>query len=295
MRKLRCRRLYACGRSHSGGGAGTLVCRRLAVLRGAHLHCPTKPAVGRRPAAVVPVPEEESAELSHTQRRSRLPVVLHRPSHECLQRPQKLCLVRSAPQGPTCAQLRSQRCLSRAARAQPSLHLRKGCGRSSPALLGARGSVGENSDPGLGLSLSMTCILPGLPHFPGARFIPGAVERHSDPRPRPLPAPPPGRPPGPAPQWNSLLIGCSVPRPRLRISPAPVGSPPFLVPGPIFSSRLLPKSTHLSGIPSPSDPDTLQASTFSFGPHPQGLFSLPIPLGLGPTSYLRGSANRSVH
>lgn len=40
---------------------------------------------------------------------------------------------------------------------------------------------------------------PWAPHFPGARFIPGSVERHSDSKPRPLPAPPPGRPPRPRP------------------------------------------------------------------------------------------------
>lgn len=95
-----------------------------------------------------------------------MPIVLHRTSHECLQRPQKLGLVLSALQRPARSQLHAQRCPSPSARAQPPLHLRKGCGRRRPALRRAKGSVGEDLGPGFGLSLSVTLILPGLPTFP---------------------------------------------------------------------------------------------------------------------------------
>lgn len=176
MRKLRCRRVYACPSSHSVGGTEILALLTLGGARGSHPHCSTKPSVGCRDAAVAPIPEEESAEMSHTQRRSSLPIVLHRTSHECLQRPQKLCLVLSALQGPARSQVRAQRCPSRPARAQPPLHLRKGCGRRRPALRRARGSVGEDLGPGFGLSLSVTLILRGLPTFPHSNSSRGQLK-----------------------------------------------------------------------------------------------------------------------
>ena len=203
MRKLRCRRVYACPSSHRGGEAGILALLTLGGARGSHLHCPTKPAVGCRAAAVAPavapIPEEESAELSHTQRRSSLPIVLHRTSHECLQRPQKLCLVLSALQGPARSKLHAQRCPSPTARAQPPLHLRKGCGRRRPALRRARGGVGEDLGQGFRLSLSVTLILPGLPTLPHSDSYRGQLKVAFARGPALFPAPPPGRPtPGPA-------------------------------------------------------------------------------------------------
>ena len=206
-----------------------------------------------------------------------MPIGLHRTSHECLQRPQKLCLVLSALQGPARSQLHAQRCPSPPARAQPPLHLRKGCGRRRPALRRARGSVGEDLGPGFGLSLSVTLIFPGLPTFPPSdsyrRQLKVAFAR------------------GPA-LFRLLRRAVRTPPPY---QPRPCWVLPSSFPDPSSALAFFPNSPTSRGSQVSETPTPCKLQPFSLAPILKA-FSLSLsPSDWAPNSYLQGSANRSIH